>query len=302
VNGTLAVARYTLIELSRRRLLLVFFVIGAVGIAVIGIALKIFSSVSPGSISFSGPGATPPDPAKLSRLLELTFVTQLIGVVGIFALLIAFAIGMTAIYHDLESGAAVAIFSKPVSRLAFTAGKLIAALVAMIVLIGLLGLETRLLLTLFGGGLEGALWVETVAAVANASLLMLIVLALSAWMNNIIAAVVAFIYNFVAGGIVVPLHSALAAGQLGDNTFVKVALNIAYWLVPHPLMSDARRQLVLAEMEVFSGPQGAPTKDQVAQAISSVPGASGMQDVIWWAFLVVLMSTLLYVAVRRRQV
>jgi ABC-type transport system involved in multi-copper enzyme maturation permease subunit len=302
VNGTLAVARYSLLELSRRRLLLVFFVIGAVGIAAIGVALKIFASVSPGSISFSGPGGTPPDPAKLSRLLELTFVTQLIGVVGFFALLIAFAIGMTAIYHDLESGAAVAIFSKPVSRLAFTGGKLIAALAAMIVLIGLLSLETRLVMTLFGAGLEGALWVETVAAVTNASLLMLIVLALSAWMNNIIAAVVAFIYNFVGGGIVVPLHAALTGGQLGDNTFVKIGLNVAYWLVPHPLMSDARRQLVQAEMEVFTGSEGGPTKEQVAQAISSVPGASGIVDIIWWAFLVLLLATLLYVAVRRRQV
>jgi ABC-type transport system involved in multi-copper enzyme maturation permease subunit len=302
VNGTLAVARYTLLELSRRRLLLVFFVIGAVGIAAIGGALKIFATVSPSNISFSGQGGPPPDPAKLSRLLELTFVTQLIGVVGFFALLIAFAIGMTAIYHDLESGAAVAIFSKPVSRLAFTGGKLIAALVAMLVLIGLLSLETRLVMTLFGGGLEGALWVETVASVANASLLMLIVLALSAWMNNIIAAVVAFIYNFVGGGIVVPLHEAFAAGQLGDNIFVKIGLNIAYWLVPHPLMSDARRQLVRAEMEVFAGSQGGPTKEQIAQTISSVPGASGIDGIIWWAFVVVLMGTLVYLAVRRRQV
>jgi ABC-type transport system involved in multi-copper enzyme maturation permease subunit len=302
VNGTLAVARYTLLELSRRRLLLVFFVIGAVGIAAIGTALKIFATVSPSNISYSGPGGPAPDPAKVSRLLELTFVTQLIGVVGFFALLIAFAIGMTAIYHDLESGAAVAIFSKPVSRLAFTGGKLIAALIAMFVLIGLLSLETRLVMTLFGGGLEGALWVETVASVANASLLMLIVLALSAWMNNIIAAVVAFIYNFVGGGIVVPLYEAFAAGQLGDNAFVKVGLNVAYWLVPHPLMSDARRQLVQAEMGVFAGSEGGPTKEQIAQTISSVPGASSFGDILWWAILVVLMGTLVYVAVRRRQV
>src|SRR5439155_1628551 len=86
------------------------------------------------------------------------------------------------------------------------------ALVAMIVIVGLLSLETRLVMTLFGGGLEGALWVETVAAVANASLLMLIVLALSTWMNNIIAAVVAFVYNGIAG-VVVLLHTVLDGPQ-----------------------------------------------------------------------------------------
>jgi ABC-type transport system involved in multi-copper enzyme maturation permease subunit len=170
VNGTLAVARYTLLELSRRRLLLVFFIIGAIGLAAIGTAFKIAATVSPASISFGGPGGSfSPDPATLNRLTELQFATQLIDIVGFFALLIAFAIGMTAIYHDLESGAAVGIFSKPVSRLAFTTGKVLAALAAMFVIVGVLSLETRLITSLFGGGLEGALWIETVAAVANAS-------------------------------------------------------------------------------------------------------------------------------------
>ena len=41
MKGSLAVARYTLVEISRRRILLVFFVVGVVGIAVIGIALKL---------------------------------------------------------------------------------------------------------------------------------------------------------------------------------------------------------------------------------------------------------------------
>ena len=302
MNGAFAVARYTVLELSRRRILLVFFVIGVLGIAAIGIALKIISNVSPANVSFSGPnGSTQVDPTKLARLTELTFVTQLIGVVGFFALLIAFAIGMTAIYHDLESGAAVGIFSKPVSRLAFTAGKVLAAVAALVVIVGLLSLETRLVMTLFGGGLEGALWVETVAAVANAALLMLIVLALSTWMNNIIAAVVAFVYNFVAS-IVVALHSQLVGGGLGDNAVVKAVLNTAYWLVPHQLRSDAQRQLAQAEFDLFSSqapPGQGPSKGDF---LNSVPGGSDVQDIIWWVFLVVLMATLVYIAVRRRQV
>ena len=303
MNGTLAVARYTLLELSRRRLLLVFFVIGALGLAAIGTIFKIAATVSPASISFGGPeGSFSPDQATLDRLTELQFASQLIDIVGFFALLIAFAIGMTAIYHDLESGAAVGIFSKPVSRLAFTAGKVTAALVAMFVIVGVLSLETRLITSLFGGGLEGALWVETVAAVANASLLMLIVLALSTWMNNIIAAVVAFVYNAVAG-IVVLLHSALVSGSLGDNALVKTGLNIAYWIVPHHLMSDAKRQLAQAEFDMFSKsiPAGQPGPT-AADFVNAVPGASDVGDIIWWAFLVVLMASLVYIAVRRRQV
>ena len=82
-------------------------------------AASISFSVASGSRASCTVGA-----ASTSRAV----VSQLIDVIGFFALLIAFAIGMTAIYHDLESGAAVGIFSKPVSRLSFTAGKLAAAL------------------------------------------------------------------------------------------------------------------------------------------------------------------------------
>jgi ABC-type transport system involved in multi-copper enzyme maturation permease subunit len=298
VRGTLAVARYTLIDLSRRRILLVFFIIGAFGIAAIGIVLKVFSSTfSTGA--FGPPGSAPPDPAKVNRFLDLMFVTDLVGALGLFALLIAFGIGMTAIYHDLESGAAVAIFSKPVSRLAFTVGKVGAAAAALIVIVGLLSLEAMLFGLLFGGGLEQTLAIEAVAQVANALTLMLIVLALSTWMNNIVAAIVAFIYN-AAAGVVVALHNQVASGNLGDNAVLKDGLNILYWLVPHQLTSDAPRELVKAEIELFSVP-GQPGPD-LNQALAAVPGPSGAADIIWWAFVVAVMATLVYIAVRRRQV
>jgi ABC-type transport system involved in multi-copper enzyme maturation permease subunit len=304
VNGTVAVARYTLVELSRRRILLVFFIIGAVGIALIGIGLKVFSSAF-SNVVISGPNGTAPDPAKLQRAFELGFVNDLIGALAFFALLIAFGIGMTVIYHDLESGAAVSIFSKPVSRAAFTVGKVAAAVVAMIAIVGVLSLEARLMMLLFGtGGLGEALWLETVTQVANAVTVMLLVMALSTWMNNIVAAIVAFVYNGVAGFVVL-LHSQLVAGFLGDNQVLKVGVNIAYWLVPHSLMSDARKQIALAQFQLFSSldtstPRGqGPTADQI---VAGIPGASGAGDIIWWVFIVCLFAGLAYYAVRRRQV
>ena len=298
MKGTLAVARYTLLDLSRRRILLVFFIIGALGIAAIGIGLKVFSSNFASGVTFGPPG-TVSDPAKVNRFLDLMFVTDLVGALGLFALLIAFGIGMTAIYHDLESGAAVAIFSKPVSRMAFTVGKVGAAVVAMIVIVGALSIEAMLFGFLFGGGLEQTLAVEAVAQVANALTLMLIVLALSTWMNNIVAAIIAFIYNGAAG-VVVALHTQLAAGNLGDNAFLNGGLNVLYWLVPHQLVSDAPRELVKAEIELFSSPD--QPRPDMASALASVPGPSGATDIIWWAFVVAVMATLVYIAVRRRQV
>ena len=298
MKGALAVARFTLLDLSRRRILLVFLIIGGIGIAAIGVTLRVFSSAFTTGIRFGPPG-TEVDPAKLNRFLDLMFVTDLVGALGLFALLIAFGIGMTAIYHDLESGAAVAIFSKPVSRLAFTVGKVGAAVAALIAIVGVLSIEATLVGLLFGGGLEQTLAVEAVAQVANAITLMLIVLALSTWMNNIVAAIVAFIYQ-AAGGLAVALHAQVVAGFLGDNAFLKVLLNVLYWLVPHQLTSDAPRELVKAELELFSSPN--QTNANIAQALAAVPGASGATDIIWWAFVVAVMATLVYIAVRRRQV
>lgn len=298
MKGTLAVARYTLLDLSRRRILLVFFIIGALGIAAISIGLRVFSSSFTNGVTFGPPG-TVADPAKVNRFLELMYVTNLVGALGLFALLIAFGIGMTAIYHDLESGAAVAIFSKPVSRLAFTVGKVVAAASALIVIVGALSIEATLFGLLFGGGLEQLLAVEAVAQIANAMTLMLIVLALSTWMNNIVAAIVAFIYN-AAAGIVVALHTQQAGGFLGDNVILKDGLNVLYWLVPHQLTSDAPRELLKTELELFSSPdQGSA---DIARAVAAVPGASGASDILWWAFVVAVMATLVYIAVRRRQV
>jgi hypothetical protein len=299
VNGTAAVARYTLLELSRRKLLLIFFIIGAGGIALLGVVLKIVSTALGGNVLIVTSGTRSADPAKVRQVLELGFVSDLIGVLGIFALLIAFAIGMTAIYHDLESGAAVAIFSKPVSRLAYTAGKLAAAVTAMIVIVGVLSLEARVAMLLFGGGLEQALWLETLASVANATALMLLVLALSTWMNNIVAAVIAFVYSSVAG-IVVSLHQAFDSGYLGNNAIIHACLTVLYWLVPHPLRSDALRQITRAQFQLFNPSNGrGPSVDQ---QLAALPGASGPTDVVWWLFSIVVFTTLVYVAVRRRQV
>jgi ABC-type transport system involved in multi-copper enzyme maturation permease subunit len=261
--------------------------------------LKVFTTALTGNIG-SGSSDSNVDPATLNRALQLGFVSDIISVLGIFALLIAFGIGMTVIYHDLESGAAISIFSKPLSRAAYSAGKVAAAIVAMVVIVGVLSLEARLVMFLFGtGDLGTALWWETVAQVANAVTLMLLVMALSTWMNNIIAAVVAFIYNAV-GGIIVALHTQAHAGGLGNNDVLKTGLDILYWLVPHELISDAPREIAKAELAlVAASSRGGPTADQV---LASLPSASSVTDIIWWAFGIAVFAALVYLAVRRKQV
>jgi ABC-type transport system involved in multi-copper enzyme maturation permease subunit len=290
MNGALAVSRYTLVELSRRRILLVFAVIGALGIVALGVGLKLLYEVA-ATNSF---GNRRVDPALLARFLELLFVTYVVQALSLFALLIAYAIGMTAIYHDLESGAAVSIFSKPVTRLAFAAGKVGAAVAGLLVVVGVLAVETRIVMLLFGGGLENGLTGEILAVVGNVLVVMLLVLALTTWMNNIVAVVVAFIYSNVVEGIIVFIHRLADQGLLGNDT-VRAVFDVLYWLVPHPLVSSVTGDLARAQIQLSGG----AVSNQVT---ATIPPASGAADIAWWVFTMVVFSGLLYYSVRRRQV
>jgi ABC-type transport system involved in multi-copper enzyme maturation permease subunit len=289
VNGALAVARYTVVELTRRRILLVFVIIGALGTLALGFGLKILYTVAG-----SGVIAGTQDPARLQKFLELSFVSYLYGALGIFALLIAFAVGMTAIYHDLDSGAAVSIFSKPVTRFAYAAGKIGAAAVTLVVIVSVLAVEARLVMLLFPGGLSSSLTGEVVATIANSVLVMVLVLALTTWMNNIIAATVAFVYYDVITGVIGSVHTLVHSNGY-DNALVQGVFDVLYWLVPHPLISSAPGDLVRAQLALSDARSG-------EQTLALIPSASGPGDVAWWAFLVLLLCALCYFAVRRRQV
>lgn len=294
MTGALAVARYTVIELTRRRILLVFAIIGALGTLALGVGLKIVYSVA-GSVAISGQQ----DPARFQKFLEISFLSYLYGALGIFALLIAFAIGMTAIYHDLDSGAAVSIFCKPITRAAYTAGKIGAAVATMVVIVGVLAVEARLVMLLFAGGLSSSLTGEVVAVLANTVLAMLLVLALSTWMNNIIAATVAFVYYDVVAGVIAAVHTLVHSNGF-DNAIVRGIFDVLYWLVPHELVSSAPGDLVRAQLEL--APRRGDGGATASQTAALIPPASGFGDIVWWAFLIALLCGLCYYMVRRRQV
>lgn len=291
MNASLAVMRYTLVELTRRRILLVFFVVGAVGIVVLGAGFKILYSQIEGNSRGLPLGVTQ---AEFDRVVQLGFLSDLYGALSIFALLIAYAIGMTAIYHDLDSGSAVGILSKPITRLSFAAGKVVAAVAALVAIVGLLAIEARFVMLLFPGGLEDSLTGEVIAGVANVVVVMLLVLALSTWMNNIVAVIVAFVYYDVVASSVVALRNLLDNGAF-TNSVLKPIFDVLYWFVPHELTSSATGEIAKASIKL------SPNASTNA-ALAAVPAASGPGDVAWWALFVVLFAGLVYYSVRRRQV
>jgi ABC-type transport system involved in multi-copper enzyme maturation permease subunit len=276
MTQTLAVARYTLLEITRRRLLLVFVAVGLFLMA--GIAIAPY--VLPGN-------ASPTDKLIVS-------LTGLDAIVPAALVLCALAVGMTVVNHDLDSGAVVSIFAKPVSRESYTGGKLIAALSLVLLVAAIFATGSIIVVGIDGGQAYAVVFWDCAALAANAVLLMLLVMALTVYVNNLIAGAIVLAFNFVAGR-VLDLHAMVQNGAITDHAFTAIA-NAAYWVVPHELTSNLLRTILQMRLDthelVVRGTD--PFKD--------IPGASNTADIAFWLGYVVLLCALLFLAVRRKQV
>jgi len=275
----LAVTLYSLLEMSRRRVLFVLLVVGLVLIIGVGLAPLVIPNMAPGEER------------------NLFLLQQLSGLVGSFSGLVALAIGMTVVYHDLDSGAAIALFAKPVGRLAYALGKLAAGFAALVGVIVVLALGARTILSLNGGGHEAVLWLHWATLVANLLLLLVFVAILSTFMNNVVAAIIGFVGSQVMN-VVVALHAFVAA-HLIHNPLFSVPIEIVYWIVPHLLNSGLAREIIETSLRLRPPPLGAPG---TAAILASVAGPSGAGDVLYWAVYLLALCAVFYWAVRRRQV
>jgi ABC-type transport system involved in multi-copper enzyme maturation permease subunit len=274
VEQSLAIARYTIIELSRRRLLLIIVVLGLLLTAGLGVAPLLI------------PGA----PTGEDRILFL--LNALSGTVAVAIEICTFAVGMTVINHDLDSGAAVAIFAKPLSRFAYAAGKLAAAASLLLILVAVFAAGTLLVITINGGGHTGVLLWFFAATAANVVVLMVLLMALTVYLNNIVAAVIGFVFNFLMG-LVLQLHALAQNGVIASPTGRSV-INVAYWLFPHALASNLSREIVTIAVRRHPAPGG-------FDPLSGIPPASGAGDIAFWFGYLVLLCGVLWLALRRKQ-
>lgn len=276
MSQALAVTRYTLLELTRRRLLLVILAIGVFFSAAAGIAPHVL-------------------PGFRSDQDRVIFMLNTLGIqVPLAITLCAFAFGMTVINHDLDSGTVVAIFAKPVSRFSYAGGKLLAAL-SLLLLIGAVFTAGSLIIVAANGGgpYEVVFWTYAALA-ANAVLLMLLVMTLTVYVNNIVAAAIVFVFNFVAGN-VLTLH-AMVEHHVITDAVAKAAVSVAYWGVPHELTSNLQRQIFQMQMDIgqvrFAG----------QNPLDRIPGASGSADILFWFAYLIVICAVLFWSVRRKQV
>jgi ABC-type transport system involved in multi-copper enzyme maturation permease subunit len=272
----LAVARYTLVEMTRRRVLVV--------IVAIGVALM-------GGIAYA-PHVLAQPTAKDGLIVMLT---ALAGVVPYAVTLCAFVVGMTVINHDLDSGAAVSIFAKPVARSSYTAGKLIASLSLLLLIASIFTAGSLLVVAANGGTVYGVVFWTLAAVTANVVLLMLLVMVLTVYLNNVVSAAIVLVFNYVAGQ-VINLHAMVQHNVITD-AIGKVIVNIAYWGVPHELTSSLQRQILQLQIDT-----GETRFGPGANPIDRLPDASGAVDIWFWFAYIVAISVVLLWSVRRRQV
>ena len=282
----IAVAMYTLLELSRRRLLLVFS------------AMAIFLTAGIGIAPVFLPGFTAVDGRAVFVLGGISRVD------GLAIELCAFAIGMVVINHDLDSGAIVAILAKPVTRPSYAAGKLAAALFLLLVIVAIFTAGSLLVVALDGGGHVNVLFWFFATNAANFMLLMVLVMVLTVYLNNIVAAAIVVAFSFVQDQ-VSTLH-AMVVGNVITDRLLQGIVNTFYWLVPHQLTSNLDRDIAIANFNAncatgCPGIQPNPAQ-YLADQLSRIPGASSTGDAVHWLAYLFVVSAILYVALRRKQV
>jgi ABC-type transport system involved in multi-copper enzyme maturation permease subunit len=285
--GALAVARYTLLELARRRLILFFVGIAIVFTAGLGLAPLVI------------PGLTTADEKTVFVLGGITKVDS------IAIELCAFAVGMIVINHDLDSGAIVGILAKPITRLGYAAGKLVAALFLLLLLVAVLIAGSMLVAVIDGSDNLDTLFAFFAANAANWMLLMILVMILTVYLNNIVAAAIVVAFSFAQDQIST-LHAAVENGVITDRILGGI-VNSLYWVVPHPLVSNMGRAIVIAQYNVNCAANGCPgmkpsPAEYLANELARIPGASGGGEIVYWFAYLTVVCALLYVALRRKQV
>ncbi len=275
MSQALAVARYSLIELTRRRVLVVIVAIGVVLMAGIAIAPHLLAQ------------PTPKDGV-------IVMLTALAAEVPYAFTLCAFVVGMTVINHDLDSGAVVSIFAKPMSRSSYTSGKLLASVSLLVLIAAIFTVGSLAVVAANGGAVYGVVFWTCAALAANIVLLMLLVMVLTVFLNNVVSAAIVLVFHYLAGQ-VLTLHAMVQHNVITD-AIGKALINVAYWGVPHELTSDLQRQIMQLQIDTgelrFGG----------SSPIDRLPNASGAVDIAFWFAYGVAIVLILFWSVRRKQV
>ena len=132
---------------------------------------------------------------------------------------------------------------------------------------------------------------------------MILVMVLTVSLNNVVAAAIVVVFSYAQGNVSI-LH-AMVQNHVITDRLLSGLVNIVYWLFPHQLLSNLDRETAITSFHVTCA-AGCPELHNQAQALAQelarLPVASGAGDIVYWFAYLMVLCTILYLAIRRKQV
>jgi ABC-type transport system involved in multi-copper enzyme maturation permease subunit len=236
MRNVLVIARASLREHSRRRLLLAF----AIGTALVtGVSIYLLKDVVGQAII-----------GERSRAaLQLSN-----GIFSLFALIGALAVSMGNIGQAFASGEAIGVLARPVARWEYTLGRLGGSIGAIAGFCLLCGIETQVIQAFAGGGLvDSVIWRHWGVEAFNLVVVAAIATLLSVFMANaVVAAVVTFFINQLVAT-VASFHRFIEVARSGAvvpafaRSGVARAISWLWYVTPKSLASPLAGRLLPPE-------------------------------------------------------
>ena len=165
-----------------------------------------------------------------------------------FGVVIAAFIAATLVRKEVEKRTVFVLFSKPVSRAAFIAGKFLGLAATLGVVIAGMGLFLFVVTIAVGGGVSGMV----LAATALIYLQMLVVVAVVVFFSTVTSAILASILGlgvFVAGQL---SHNVLSLSRIGSGALTEAVSWVVFVVIPNFNAVDVKAAAV-GEMTVAWG-------------------------------------------------
>lgn len=268
MTAVLTIARASVTEHFRRKLILFFLVIVAL-ITVGLIYLTVNDSLA----------------ASLMTAAVGLGTAASLGLLPFIATLAAVAVSMNNIGRPFSDGEAMLILSRPVTRWQYALGRLSASFA---VIFGLCAVSALLMqgVRLFEeAGLDSGLWGHWATTAFNLSILASITTLVSSLVNAPVLA--AFISYFVysLSGLVATLYLLVSSSRVGG--MAAAVITAAWYLTPKTLVSP----LIMREVERVGAAEALPN-------IMLIPSNSGR--VLWAAAYLAVMILLTFLVVERK--
>lgn len=218
MNGLLTIASFSVMEHARKKVIIFF-----VAVSVLVTLALLYLELNPNdSMALFGPIE---DIARFAS----------IGILGSIGALAALAVSMGNIGQPFSSGEASLILARPVTRIQFAAGRLLASATIVSALCLLVALETQAVNLIGGSGFSADLWGHWGIQAFNLVLLVIVTTLLSVLISTpVIAAIVAFMIMQALGGISLA-HRLVEVGEVSGN--LSSFLELAWWVTPKQLTS-----------------------------------------------------------------